>query len=227
MTGLKHKTARSEERSPCAPAARQSEPLRRCLVTGEVAEKAHLLRFVIGPAGEITPDVSGRLPGRGLWIGARRELVETACRRRLFARALGAAVVPPDLADRVERLLARHCLELLGLARRAGQLLAGFETARAALACGDAAVLIEARDASPDGRAKMLRLAAAVAPELPVVALFDVAELAQALGYGNPVHLALRRGALATRFVEAARRLAGFRAGAQAAPRKREVPTDE
>src|SRR5207302_7221214 len=49
---------------------------RRCIVTGEVRDRGSLLRFVVGPDGAIVPDVAARLPGRGLWLTARRDIVE-------------------------------------------------------------------------------------------------------------------------------------------------------
>src|SRR5580692_10481389 len=62
-----------------------SAPERRCIVTGEVMPQARLIRFVAGPAGEIVPDVAGNLPGRGLWLTARHDIVERAVAKRLFA----------------------------------------------------------------------------------------------------------------------------------------------
>ena len=59
---------------------------RRDLVTGEVMEEARLIRFVASPDGVITPDVSRKLPGRGVWVAANRASIETACAKNLFAR---------------------------------------------------------------------------------------------------------------------------------------------
>src|SRR5258708_26172575 len=70
-----------------APEVPAQGPLRRCLVTGEERAKAALVRFVIGPDGAVVPDVEGRLPGRGLWTLARREIVAAAVARRPFSRA--------------------------------------------------------------------------------------------------------------------------------------------
>ena len=81
-------------------------PLRRCLVTREVKPKAELLRFVIGPDSRLLSDPAERLPGRGLWLSAGRDIVGTAVAKGLFAKAAGQRVnVPADLAGQVERLL--------------------------------------------------------------------------------------------------------------------------
>src|ERR1051326_55554 len=101
-------------------------PQRRCIVTGESKDRGQLLRFVVAPDGAIVPVVAGRLPGRGLWLTPRRDIVERALTKRIFARAARQPLVaPPGLADRVEALLARRCCDALGLARRAGLAVAG------------------------------------------------------------------------------------------------------
>ena len=90
-----------------------ASPQRRCIATGEVHDRARLLRFVVGPDGTVVPDIDERLPGRGLWLTPRRDIVDRAVAKRLFARAARRQVsVPPDLADRLETLLARRCCRL-------------------------------------------------------------------------------------------------------------------
>ncbi len=182
-------------------------PLRRCIVTRRILPKERLLRFVVDSDGVVVPDLEGRLPGRGIWLQARRDIVETACAKGSFAKAARAPVKVPDGLDkRIEGLLKRRCLDLIGLARRAGQVAVGFEQARAWLREGRAAVLIAASDGADGGRGRLM----ALARELPLVALFTAAELGAALGRRPAVHVALARGSLARRLVHEARRLAGF-----------------
>ena len=117
-------------------------PRRRCAVTRRVLDKSALIRFVAAPDGAVVADVAQTLPGRGVWIGAERGLVEAACRRKgALARA---GRVPGDLVQRCEAALAARALGLLGLARRAGQAAIGARAARRALEDGAAAVLVEA-----------------------------------------------------------------------------------
>ena len=191
--------------------------LRRCAVTRRVLDKSALIRFVRAPDGTVVPDVGQVLPGRGVWIGAERALVGAACRRKgALARA---GRVSEDLGARCEAALAQRALTLLGLARRAGQLVIGAQAVRAALGGNEAQVLVQARDAAADGRGKIERLRAAAAPDCVSFVLFDRAELAAALGR-DAVHLAIRRGGLAAKFVTAAGRLAGFRAADAARERR-------
>ena len=114
---------------------------RRCLGTGEVRPRVGMLRFVVAPdpALGLVPDLAGDLPGRGLWVSADRTALERALARNAFARAArGPLRIAPDLSARVEAGLVRRLVDWLGLARRAGAAVAGFEKTRAALArCGD------------------------------------------------------------------------------------------
>jgi len=183
-------------------------PFRRCLVTGEVRPKPELLRFVLGPDGRIHPDVAERLPGRGLWTLARRDIVARAVKQRLFCRAAGVTVaVDDDLECRVEGLLVRRAIDLIGLARRAGLAVCGFAKVEAALAAGRAAVLITATDGGADGRRKLK----ARAPGLPLAETLTSAELGSAFGRESAVHAVLNGGPLAEAFLAVTGRLAGFR----------------
>jgi len=147
-----------------------------------------------------------------LWLRPDRDIVDQAARKNLFAKAARAAVrVPDGLADQVERLLARRCLELLGLACRAGQAVAGFEKVQAWLAANRVGLLLAASDAGADGRRKLV---GAMKRDVPVVAVFSGAELAGALGRSAAVaHVAVAPGGVADRLAREAARLVGLRAG--------------
>lgn len=191
--------------SDIADTARADGPRRRCLVTGEERPKAELVRFVVGPDGGIVPDIDGRLPGRGLWTLARRGVVTEAVSRRVFARAAKRPVqVEPDLADRVEALLARRCIEGLGLARRAGRAVGGFERVRDWVGRGKCGALVIAADASGEGRNKLVA-------GVPVATALRAEELGAAFGRENLAYVGVAPGALAARALVDAARLAGFR----------------
>ena len=182
-------------------------PERRCIVTGETRPRAELVRFVVGPEGQIVPDVLEKLPGRGIWVTARRDAIEKAAARGLFARAAKRAVtVPEDLADQVERQIARHLVELVSIARKSGAAVAGFEKVKSWLAAGRAKVLLQASDGSERGKGKLWT------PEGG--RYFDIltsAELGLAFGRESVIHGALASGGLGSRVVEEATRLSGLR----------------
>jgi len=183
---------------------------RRCLASGEVRPKRALIRFVAAPDGSVVPDLAERLPGRGLWLSAERDMIARACRRNLFARAAKAPLrAPADLVDQVERLLLRRCLDLLGLARRGGQVAAGYDMAAAWVTDGTAVLLLQADDAAAGGRAKLR--ASARARSIPVVEVFRAAELGQALGRDAVVHVAVAAGGMVERLRDEMARLAAVR----------------
>ncbi len=183
---------------------------RRCIASGVLLPKEGLIRFVVAPSGEIVPDLERRLPGRGIWLSARRDVVNTSVKKRLFAKAARRAVtVPEDLADRIEALLVRRCLDAVALARRSGQAICGFDKVRAELKANRGAVVAQARDAALDGRGKIRALAG----DRPVVSVFDAAELGRPFGRDDVVHVVLSVGGLARRFVVESGMLSGFREG--------------
>ena len=190
------------------PEEGESGPNRRCIVSGEVKPAEGMIRFVVGPDGDIVPDIDGRLPGRGLWLSADRAMVNTAGAKNLFSKAARRKVsVPPDFADRIERLLLRRCLELIGLARRAGQAVVGFEKARGELKAGRGAIILAASDGAADGRDKIRALASGK----PLVAVLRSDELGAAFGRNHAVHAVVAPGRLAARLSVETARLAGFR----------------
>jgi len=183
---------------------------RRCVATGESRSETGLIRFVTGPDGQAVPDIAARLPGRGAWVGADRELLGLAVKKGKLARALDGAKIPPDLPDEVERLLRVRALSLLGLARKAGALAAGMDAARLSLKAARPAWRIEACDGAADGRNKLDRLTFAARGEIPVAGCFSAAELGAALGRDSVVHAVLAEGPQARAFGETMERLSGF-----------------
>lgn len=187
---------------------RPDRPERRCIATGRVSPAGSMIRFVVGPDGEVVPDLAGKLPGRGIWVGAERAALERAVRRRLFARAARAQVtVPDDLAARVESGLARRLCDTISLARRGGQAVAGFAKVRAWLDEGRAALLVQATDGSPREKT---RLRPPEGDETRIGCL-RAGELGLAFGRERVIHAALSSGGLAERAGRDARRLTGIR----------------
>ena len=186
---------------------------RRCIVSGEVLPEGRLARFAVGPDGQVVPDVDAKLPGRGLWVSADRRAVELAASKGLFSRAAGVPVkADSGLASRTEARLVERMLSHLGLGRRAGELILGFDQVERALRSSQPpAVIVEASDAAHDGQRK-LQAAARSAGIVPfVIGALDSAELSLALGRANVVHAALKSGRIAERLVSDAGRLNGFR----------------
>ena len=183
---------------------------RRDLVSHQVMDESRLIRFVAGPEGQVVPDLGRKLPGRGLWVEATRAAVDQAVRKNGFSRAAKTPLsAPADLSDTIERLLVRRCLDQLGLARREGVLISGFEKSAAAIRSGKAAWLVEAADGSADGRGKLLALASHQTAR--ICGAFGADDLSLALGLENAIHAVLLAGGRADRWTIEVERLAGFR----------------
>lgn len=184
------------------------EPERKCIATGESQPKAGLIRFCAGPDGQIVPDVLGKLPGRGIYVSADRVALEKAAKKNLFSRAARQPVKVPDgLADLVETLIAQRVVELLSMARKAGDAVTGYEKVKDWLVKGTAATLIQASDGSERGKTKLH------APEGAngFVGCLSAGEIGLAFGRERAIHAALAAGGLRSRVVEEAAKLAGLR----------------
>jgi predicted RNA-binding protein YlxR (DUF448 family) len=186
---------------------------RRCIVTGEVLPETQLIRFVAGPENEIVPDLAAKLPGRGIWVGADRETLARAVAKNSFSKAAKASVkVSGDLPDRVEALLVQRISNDLGLARRAGEVILGFDQVFKSFdEKRKPSVLVEASDGAGDGKRKLRGAAESRGLALTVIDQLSNAELGLALGRDNVVHAALKPGRLAERLVFETGRLKGFR----------------
>ncbi len=202
MTRKTHKSASRRQQQDL------SEPVRRCIATGQVLKTSGLLRFVVSPDGVLVHDVHKKLPGRGIWIESKKENIELARKKGLFARSAKQPVsVADDLCDIVEAGLAKRCLDLLGLGRKGGLVVTGFAKVEASLKNGKAAILLAASDGADDGRQKLRRLAGS----LPLVELFDSDELSKALGLENAIHVSMVRAGPTEKFLVEVSRLAGLR----------------
>ena len=187
---------------------------RRDIVSGEVMPDAHLIRFAISPDGEVVPDVAAKLPGRGVWVAATKVAVTVAVEKKLFAKAAKANVtVAPDLVARTEAALVARMVGDLGLARRSGALVLGFDNVLRGLeSAKPPKVLIEAFDGSADGKRKLYAASHRLGLDCVVVETLTSAELGLALGRENVIHAAVQPGGLAERLILDAQRLVGFRA---------------
>ncbi|MBN8845816.1 MAG: DUF448 domain-containing protein [Sphingomonadales bacterium] len=196
------RTPRNDQLSETGRAGKRGEhvPERRCVVTGEVAPAERLVRLALGPDGVIAPDVLGKAPGRGAWVGVTRAELEAAqAKGKLkggLSRALheGNITIPDDLGERIEAQLRRATLDRLGLESRSGTLISGNEKIEQAARRGQVRLLLHASDAGEDGRKKLAQAWRVGEDDegsgregmiLPV----DRQSLSMALGRENAVHL--------------------------------------
>lgn len=183
------------------------EDLRKCIVTGETAPRGGLVRFVVGPEGQVFPDIMEKLPGRGMWVSADRAAIQKAAAKGLFSRAAKAPVKASEaLADDVEQQLVRRVVELISLARKCGEAVSGYEKVKDWLIKDYAEVLVQASDGSGRGKSKL-----STPQDGSFVGWLTADELGMAFGRQTVIHVALAAGGLASRVVEEAARLKGLR----------------
>jgi predicted RNA-binding protein YlxR (DUF448 family)/ribosomal protein L7Ae-like RNA K-turn-binding protein len=181
---------------------------RRCIVTRQVRPAGELIRFVTAPDNLIVPDLGNRLPGRGFWMLARRDVVDEACSSGVFRKAAkGSLAAELELSSKIEQLLLGRCLGIVGMARRANAIVNGFEKTRASISSGRAVLAIIASDGARGGREKLL----SGSRGLPVISIFSRIELGRVLGRDEAVFLAIFNAGIAAKLQGESDRLAGFR----------------
>lgn len=183
-------------------------PERTCIITRQQRPEEELIRFVLSPEGEVTPDLKRKLPGRGAWVTKSRVDVAEAVSRKAFARAFGeSAKAAADLPDLVAKLMRHDLVQALSLARKAGLAVAGFTKVEDAAKQAGILAVIHVTGAAPDGVAKVDRLCG---PEAAVLDFWRPDELDLAFGRENVVHAALKRGGSAQKVLDLAVALARF-----------------
>jgi predicted RNA-binding protein YlxR (DUF448 family) len=193
---------------------------RMCIVTRESGSPETLIRFVAAPDGTIVPDLKRQLPGRGCWVTARRELVDKAVAKKLFARALKKEVrADVDLGQTVDRLLAQQLAGMMNLARKAGQFVSGSAKVDAAVRSGEALAVFHSTDAAADGVRKIdqarkaWHLGMETDVEIPAFHLLSRAEMDELMGQNAFIHAAVLAGQAGEGVVKRANLLEQYRTG--------------
>ena len=178
-------------------------PHRTCLGCRETFARDELCRVVRSPDGEVLIDLRGKLPGRGASLCWKRSCIETAVRRRAFDRAFRQPCRPvstEQLIDAIRRELAAHLANLLGMARKSAQFVAGSNLVIDALGRkAPFAVVVLAGDISPQIGEKVRYKADAAG--VPTTVLFDKYELGRILGRAERSVVGLPAGQLADAFL--------------------------
>lgn len=202
---------------------------RRCILSSERADPAHLVRLAISTDGAVLPDVRGKAPGRGAWIGISRAELEQAVKKGRLKGALGRAFkgealsIPADLPERIDAALRADALSRLGLEAKASNLITGHEKIDVAARKGQVHLLLHASDAGADGSRKLdqaWRVGEGREGEdfagetLPV----DREALSMALGRNNVVHVAVTNAGAAERITALLARWQSYLGCANGAP---------
>ena len=126
------------------------------------------------------------------------------------------------LIDGIEAGLARRVVDLLSLARKAGDAVAGFEKVKGWLADGKAKVLLQASDGSDRGKGKLW-----TPPGGRWFGCLTASEIGLAFGRDHVIHSALAPGGLTDKVIRDASRLDGLRGHGGSSAAERDAGTDE
>ena len=192
---------------------------RTCALTRELKPASEMIRFVLGPAGEVVPDVKRKLPGtrhldHGIPRGdRRRHQTQRFCPRF----QTGRAGCRGSRRARTDQLIERAAIDALAIAGKAGTVISGFTRVEAAVGRDDILALIHAADAGDEGKRKLdaalRRQTTGKSSEIVVIDVFTGAQLDLALNRPNVVHAALLAGPGSETFLTRVARLRYFRAG--------------
>ena len=69
-------------------------PMRMCIACREMKPKAEMTRVVRNAEGEISPDPTGKAPGRGAYIFSNAECLKKLTGTKLLNNAFSANVAP-------------------------------------------------------------------------------------------------------------------------------------
>lgn len=194
---------------------------RRCIVTRETRPKEELIRFALSPDGIVIPDLKARLPGRGVWVTASKDLVREAAKTGAFNRGFQTRLTRPDgIEEQLDHLLEAAALGRLKLANKAGELVLGFTKLMAALEKGSIIALIHASEASPDESGKLdhrLRTNLEQTGHLSANGLkkpfncFKTQQLSLAFGAHNVIHCGIKTGGAGIAACKAIEKLIHYR----------------
>ncbi len=195
---------------------------RMCIVTRESGSPDELIRFVAAPDGTVIADLKRELPGRGCWVKIDRTLVDRAVAKKTFARALKADVkVAADLGETVDRLLAKQLMQMMNMARKAGQFVTGSAKVDAAVRSGAALAVFHSTGAADDGVRKIdqarkaWHLGMETEEEIPSFRLFSESEMEGVMGENAFIHAAVLAGQAGEGVVKRAKMLEQYRNSGQ------------
>lgn len=207
----------------------QNASVRKCVLSGERADPGMLIRLALGPDGQVAPDVHGKAPGRGAWIGVDADALTQAQGKGKLAGVLKRAFkvndlhIADDMAAWILRSLEKATLDRLGLEARASNLICGAEKVDSAARSGQVKLLLHASDARADGAGKRDQAwrvgegaegSGMAGIKLP----FNRDAISAALGRHNAVHVAITDKKAAERVMHHLGRWINFKGCSKGAP---------
>ncbi len=192
--------------------SRNEKPERSCLACRTKKRKDRLLRFVLSPDREVLPDPDARLPGRGAYTCYNRNCLAIAVRQRAFNRAFREEIPVvsfDDLDILVKKIILERVLGILGLANKAGKIIAGSSLVEESLKSSmKPGIVIIASDVSEAIGAKIRILAEH--NNVPVLTQLYKNDLGAILGKAPRSAIAVKTGGFVPRIIHEISRYRNF-----------------
>lgn len=191
---------------------------RTCIVTRKIFAPEAMLRFVCSDTNHIFLDIYGKLPGRGAWVLAERDIVKEAIKTKAFARSFKRPVIVDDiLPDITDDLLRKSALSMLNMARKAGGVINGGMQIEKAIKNPRLFLILHSENAAQDGKRKIAnackcRKGLNLSNVLNLT-LFTSENLSQVFGNKCVMHIGLFDSPIAKNFLCKAKKLQSYRDG--------------
>jgi len=174
-------------------------PQRTCVVCRQAKDKKQLIRYSVAPNGTIQVDYRQRLPGRGAYTCFSAQCLRDAVVKKYFQRSFKKKECSADSAELIAQLqaaISQKILNLIGMARKSGQLISGSNMVIGALRKKSSiAVVILAEDISLEIGKKIATLAER--DRIFTAHLYNKQMIGQMLGKEERSVIAVQAGLLA------------------------------
>jgi uncharacterized protein len=174
-------------------------PERTCVGCRSARPRTELVRYVLSPQQEILVDYRQRLPGRGVYTCCDPACIDKAVTRRQLQRGLkteGADLSAAELLQQINAALLQRIENLLGMARKSGQVVSGGQAVQTALKGRETfAFVLLSQDISAGIADKVTATAAKC--QVAVFRLLDKDRIGEILGKGERSVAAVQAGQLA------------------------------
>lgn len=123
----------------------ENGPQRTCIACRQTKNKKQLVRYVVAPDGTVLVDYRQRLPGRGAYTCLSAQCLLDAVKRNGFQRCFKGQCLSVDAAVLSQQLIAaveQKITNLIGMARKSRQFIAGSNAVIEALKKGSSLTLV-------------------------------------------------------------------------------------
>jgi len=175
-----------------------ARPERSCIACRSKGAKGGLIKLASGPSGVVI-DYTEKFPGRGAYVCAEMVCIEKALDERLLSKAFRHKTVPPakdEFYGELGRKVEKKIESLLGIGRKSGLVVYGFDACVHAAKERPNGLLILAGDISEDTERRLVSKAC-VGPRPARVSYSGKDRLGELLGTSPVAVVFINDGGLA------------------------------